>query len=208
MSGSPTVVAVASHACVIIDYGTGRTELRSVSAKTAGLRGTTVLLGDAAPSWGTVDVPAVLPGRVVVPLRWRIGAVLAVTFVAVAGRMCRRHKRFARMVALACCGRALRPATDRQTWHALHAVRWVSCAVPARWACLEQSTAAAVLLAAARRRAEWRHGVAMDPVRLHAWIVDSQDRPVAEPDDTALYTVVHTPDGPGAVRADRNGRTS
>ena len=111
------------------------------------------------------------------------------------------------MVALACCGRTLRPATDRQAQHAVQAVRWASYAVPARWACLEQSTAAAVLLAAARRRAEWRHGVAMDPVRLHAWIVDGQERPVEEPADTSLYTATYTPDGPGAVGAGRKGRT-
>ncbi|WP_240801398.1 lasso peptide biosynthesis B2 protein [Streptomyces sp. A1136] len=44
---------------------------------------------------------------------------------------------------------------------------------PARWACLEQSTAGTLLPDAAGRRAEWRHGIAADPVRLHAWIEDA-----------------------------------
>lgn len=73
-----------------------------------------------------------------------------------------------------------------------------------RWACLEESTAAAVLLAISGRRAEWRHGVATDPIRLHAWIADPEGQPVEEPADTALYTPTYTPDGPGpATRAER-----
>ncbi|WP_416970225.1 lasso peptide biosynthesis B2 protein [Streptomyces sp. 4F14] len=56
--------------------------------------------------------------------------------------------------------------TSRQARYAVCAVRRASRLVPLRWACLEQSTAAAVLLAMAGRRAEWRHGVATDPVRL------------------------------------------
>ncbi|MGH3907812.1 MAG: lasso peptide biosynthesis B2 protein, partial [Pseudonocardiaceae bacterium] len=91
-----------------------------------------------------------------------------------------RHGRFAR------CGRALPPATERQVRHAVRAIRWASHVLPTRWVCLEQSTAAAVLLAAAGRRAEWRHGVATDPVRLHAWIADHTGAPVEEPADTAL----------------------
>ncbi|WP_405796628.1 lasso peptide biosynthesis B2 protein [Streptomyces sp. NBC_01506] len=68
------------------------------------------------------------------------------------------------------------------------------------------STAASLLLAGARRRAEWRHGVAVDPVRLHAWIADPEGEPVEEPADTALYTPTYTPDGPGPAKAGRGVR--
>ncbi|MGH3905753.1 MAG: lasso peptide biosynthesis B2 protein [Pseudonocardiaceae bacterium] len=64
------------------------------------------------------------------------------------------------------------------------------------------------MLAAAGRRAEWRHGVATDPVRLHAWIADHTGAPVEEPADTALYTATCTPDGPGQPRAIPHGRTA
>ncbi|MFI7103537.1 lasso peptide biosynthesis B2 protein [Streptomyces sp. NPDC050161] len=82
------------------------------------------------------------------------------------------------LVRLGCCGRHLSPATHVQAVYAVRAVRWAARMVPARWAYLKQSAAAALLLASAGRRAEWRHGVATDPVRLHAWITDQQDRPV------------------------------
>jgi hypothetical protein len=38
--------------------------------------------------------------------------------------------------------------------------------VPARIACLEESVAAMVALALAGRQADWRHGIASDPVRM------------------------------------------
>ncbi|MBZ6173360.1 lasso peptide biosynthesis B2 protein [Streptomyces olivaceus] len=92
------------------------------------------------------------------------------------------------------------PATVSQARYAVLAVRWAARLLPMRWACLEDSTAAAFLLSTARRRAEWRHGVALDPVRLHAWIVGPNGEPVEEPTDTALYTATFTPDGPGRHR--------
>ncbi|GAA3047471.1 hypothetical protein GCM10020000_29510 [Streptomyces olivoverticillatus] len=100
------------------------------------------------------------------------------------------------MIRLASYGRALPPADRTQAEHAVRAVRRMSSVIPARWACLEQSTAASLLLSAAGRRAEWRHGVAADPWRLHAWIADRAGQPVDEPADTALCTPTYTPDGP------------
>lgn len=47
------------------------------------------------------------------------------------------------------------------------------------------------------RRAEWRHGIALDPVRMHCWTAGPDGRPVDGPEDTGLYTVTCTPDGPG-----------
>ncbi len=58
--------------------------------------------------------------------------------------------------------------------------------LPFRVACLEEIAAAMLVLALTGRRAGWCHGVAADPIRLHAWItLDGQ--PVAEPANTARY---------------------
>lgn len=201
---SSTVAALTAHACVLIDYDTGQTELRPASDEAAALGASVVRLQDAAPSWGTVEVPAVLPSPAPIPLRWRAGAVPAVLLTAAVRTVGRRSRRFARFVRLACSGRALPPATAYQARYAVCAARWAARGMPMRWACLEESTAAAVLLAISGRRAEWRHGVATDPIRLHAWIADPEGQPVEEPADTALYTPTYTPDGPGpATRAER-----
>lgn len=70
---------------------------------------------------------------------------------------------------------------------ALRAVRWTAQFVPARMACLEESVAASVALALAGRHADWRHGIASDPVRMHAWI-EARGRAVGEPAETSCYT--------------------
>ncbi|WP_255423124.1 lasso peptide biosynthesis B2 protein [Nocardiopsis sp. FIRDI 009] len=146
--------------------------------------------------WGTAETSAVLTNPKPVPTVWRLAAVPAVAMTAAVLFCGSRSTRFARMVRLACAGHQLWPASHAQARYAVHAVRWVSVWAPVRWACLEESAAAAVLLAMAGRRAEWRHGIATDPVRLHAWIADPSGMPVAEPTSTDLYIVTFTPDGP------------
>ncbi|WP_459250002.1 lasso peptide biosynthesis B2 protein [Streptomyces youssoufiensis] len=59
---------------------------------------------------------------------------------------------------------------------------------PARTACLEESAATVLLLAARRLSVTWCHGVAPDPVRLHAWVETDDGVPVAEPPSTFGYT--------------------
>jgi hypothetical protein len=59
--------------------------------------------------------------------------------------------------------------------------------LPWRVACWEEAAAATVTLRWAGYRAAFRHGVAIDPVRLHAWI-EVGGRPVAESDDITDYT--------------------
>lgn len=54
-------------------------------------------------------------------------------------------------------------------------------------ACFEEPASAAVDLALSGRHAGWRHGIAGDPVRMHAWI-DVAGRPVGEPPSTSRYT--------------------
>jgi len=71
---------------------------------------------------------------------------------------------------------------------------------------MEESTSAAVLLVLTRRRAEWQHGVAVDPARLHAWINDPDGNAVEEPADTALYSATYTPDGPVSVGTGRESQ--
>ncbi|MCZ0994333.1 lasso peptide biosynthesis B2 protein [Streptomyces noursei] len=193
-------MVLTDHSCVIVNYRTGRTELRRLTAH-VGEAGVVVRHGAAAPSWGTVEVPAVLPTPGPVPTRWWLAAMpvlIATVAVRVIGP---KQGRFRRLVRLGCCGSGLPPATKVQAVHAVRAVRRASRLVPARWACLEQSAAVALLLASAGRRAEWRHGFAADPVRLHAWIADQEGRPVEEPAETSLYTPIYTPDGPGSPRA-------
>jgi hypothetical protein len=55
-----------------------------------------------------------------------------------------------------------------------------------------------LVLAATRQSAVWCHGVAADPLRLHAWLaVDGV--PIAEPISTARYTpLLHVPE-PGRI---------
>jgi hypothetical protein len=203
MSRANTVAAITSHACVLVDYETGHTELRPASREAVALGAHVVRLPEPSPTWGTVEQQAALAPVPAVPLRWRAGAAAAVFVTVAALTLGRRRHRFRRLTRLACSGRALRPATACQVRYAVCAARWAARWVPARWACMEESTSAAVLLVFARRRAEWRHGVAVDPVRLHAWIVAPDGNPVEEPPDTALYTVTHTPDGPGPAGTSR-----
>ncbi|WP_232788977.1 lasso peptide biosynthesis B2 protein [Streptomyces odonnellii] len=165
-----------------------------------------VRLREAVLSWGTVEQSAVLPDPVSIPLRWRLGAVPVVLFTAAAWAAGSRRGRFSRLVRLACAGHDLPPATECQARYAVRAVRWAARLMPMRWACMEDSTAAALLLTVARRRGEWRHGVATDPIRLHAWIADPEGGPVEESPDTALYTPTYTPDGPGPARVKRGVR--
>jgi hypothetical protein len=80
-----------------------------------------------------------------------------------------------------------RAATRGNAEVALLAVRRVGRRIPAKVACFEESTSAAVALALSGRHTSWRHGIASDPVRMHAWIeVDGQ--PVGEPPSTRRYT--------------------
>ncbi|MFD7546218.1 lasso peptide biosynthesis B2 protein [Streptomyces sp. NPDC059578] len=206
MSRTSTVVARAAHACVVIDYDTGSTELHPTSDEATAMGATVIDLPDTVLTWGTVEQSAALPEPTPIPLRWRVAAVPVVLVTAAVWSVGRRRARFSRLVRLACSGRDLPPATASQARYAVRAVRWAAQSLPMRWACLEDSTAAALLLTVVRRRAEWRHGVALDPVRLHAWIADADGSPVEEPTDTALYTTTYTSDGPGSARARRGVR--
>jgi Transglutaminase-like superfamily len=206
MSRANTVAAVTSYVCVLVDYDTGHTELRPALEGAAALAAYVVPLPEPSLTWGTVEQRAALADIPRAPFRWRVGAAAAVLVAVGALLFGRRRHRFRRLARLACSGRALRPATACQARYAVCAVRWAARLVPTRWACMEESTSAAVLLVLARRRAEWQHGIAVDPVRLHAWINGPDGNPVEEPADTALYTATHTPDGPVSVGTGRESQ--
>jgi hypothetical protein len=54
-------------------------------------------------------------------------------------------------------------------------------------ACLEQSAAVMLILKVWGYGAQWKHGVATDPVRLHAWI-EVNGSPIEESADIIEYT--------------------
>ncbi len=143
-------------------------------------------------SWGTREVPSRLDPPPVVGWRWRVRACAGLALTLAARQIGRRDRRFARLTALVGLGRRwTRPAETGEARDAVNAVRRVARLVPARVACLEESVAASVTLATAGRTATWCHGIAGDPVRLHAWItVDGH--PVEEPATTGGYAPVLT----------------
>ena len=52
----------------------------------------------------------------------------------------------------------------------LDCVRVIGRVSPFRTVCLEETVAAMLALAMTGRRAGWCHGIAADPIRLHAWL--------------------------------------
>jgi hypothetical protein len=151
-----------------------------------------VHLGDDATSWGTQETAAALGAIGYAPWLWRLAAVPAVGLVLLV-RQFSPHRRFARLLRLTRLGARLPMASDLQARHAIRAVRRAARLIPAKVACLEESVAAAVLLAATGRHATWCHGIALDPVRLHAWIAARNGDPLEEPPSTTRYTVINQP---------------
>lgn len=193
MNGLATVVVDTGHAFVLIDYRTGRTELHaSIPAEH---RGPVIRPVQRFRSWGTEETSAVLSPKPKGGLGWRLLCLPAIAVTALMLYIGPHSSRMRRLIALACLGRALPPARTHHACAAVAAVRAISAYLPGRWACLEQSVAAAFLLALAGRRAEWRHGVASDPVRLHAWIIGPDGSPVGEGPDIDAFTPVLTPEG-------------
>jgi hypothetical protein len=142
------------------------------------------------PSWGTQEVAA---GRAPLPranpftLATAVLALLVVLFFRHCGR---RGAGMARLITLLgwATSRTTRPATTARACRAVFAVRRAGLIAPGRVACLEESAAVVVMLALSRFRVTWRHGVAADPVRLHAWVETSGGELIAEPASTAQYT--------------------
>ena len=81
-----------------------------------------------------------------------------------------------------------RAATVAEAKSALRAVRRVARYFPAKVACMLRGIDERGRRSGFQRRhVGWRHGIASDPVRMHAWTeVDGQ--PVGEPPSTSRYT--------------------
>ncbi|MPZ12703.1 MAG: lasso peptide biosynthesis B2 protein, partial [Kiloniellaceae bacterium] len=141
------------------------------------------------PSWGTQEVPAGVrpPHRTVVGLT--VLASVAVTSILFVRHVGRRSRSFARIIALLTAATRWphRHATPAAVEHSLDCVRNVASVLPFRVACLEETAAAMLVLALTGRRAGWCHGIAADPIQLHAWIA-LDGRPVAEPASITRYT--------------------
>ncbi|MGH3925132.1 MAG: lasso peptide biosynthesis B2 protein [Pseudonocardiaceae bacterium] len=147
------------------------------------------------PSWGTHEVLAgiIRPRRT--PIGTMILASLALSSVLVVRHIGRRSHSFSRIVALltAATQWPRRQAASGSVEHALDCVRNAASVLPCRVACLEETAAAMLVLALRGRRAGWCHGIAADPIRLHAWIT-LDGHPVAEPASTTRYVpLLHIP---------------
>ncbi|WP_240957576.1 lasso peptide biosynthesis B2 protein [Streptomyces barkulensis] len=142
-------------------------------------------------SWGTSESSARLDAPAPPPWSWRIAASVLLAGTLVTRHLGRGRTRFGRLVRLAEVGRNLPGPTRAHAGLAVRSVRWAARLFPARVACLEESTTAALLLAIGGRGGAWRHGVATDPIRMHAWICDVHGRPVEEPDQTGDYSPIN-----------------
>ncbi len=140
------------------------------------------------PSWGTHEVPAgiLCSGRT--PVGTTVLASVALSSVLVARHVGRRSRSFSRIAALltAATRWPRRQAEPASVEHALDCVRNVASVLPFRVACLEETAAAMLVLTLVGRRAGWCHGIAADPIRLHAWIT-LDGYPVAESASTSRY---------------------
>lgn len=117
-----------------------------------------------------------------------LGVVVAVKSAGPAQRAMRRVMTLIRLSST----RARQPAPLSQIQGAVCAVRYAASVLPVRAACLEESAAVVVLLAIRGLGVTWCHGIAGDPVRLHAWVQTEYGLPVAEPESTNAYTPLTT----------------
>jgi hypothetical protein len=141
------------------------------------------------PSWGTQEIQVGRTPIPAVPLRLHAVAGLALAVVLVARHLGPARASMSRVIRLLTriARRTVRPASAERARQVACAVRRVGLLAPGRVACLEESAAVVLALAASRERVEWCHGVAVDPIRLHAW-VQAGGQPVAEPPSTLRYT--------------------
>jgi hypothetical protein len=142
-------------------------------------------------SWGSTEHPAGLvrpPRGPSATAAWALAATFAVKRSGASATAMRRLVTAVRLASSTC----RRPATPRQATQAVEAVRRAAWRSPGRTACLEESVATVLLLAARRLAVVWCHGVAADPVRLHAWVQTWDGTTAAEPGTTRAYTPVLT----------------
>lgn len=145
-------------------------------------------------SFGTQELQAGREPSPRVPYRVVAVAACALAVTLAARHLGRRGAGMARLLGLLrwAYARTVRPATAEHARETVHAVRRAGLLFPGRVACLEESAAVVLLLAASRHRVMWCHGVAADPIRLHAWVETDDGQPAAEPASTLRYTSIRT----------------
>ncbi|MFJ3182469.1 lasso peptide biosynthesis B2 protein [Streptomyces sp. NPDC086796] len=146
----------------------------------------------AQASWGSTEHPA---GVTRPPHGPRAGTLTAAAALTAAFASTRHHRtgmRHALTLLSATRAQTVRPATLQQATSAVNAVRRAGWYSPGRTACLEESVAAVLLLRTRRLGVRWCHGIASDPIRLHAWVQTMDGDDVAEPSSTRAYTPVLT----------------
>ncbi|MBB5937326.1 lasso peptide biosynthesis B2 protein [Streptomyces zagrosensis] len=193
-----TRTALAAAVGVVVNYRFGTTVVLTGDSLTRWLASlehseapAPITVRASQVSWGTRESSARLDTLTPPPWSWRIAATVLLAGTLAARHLGRRRTRFGRLVRLAEAGRNLPYPNRTHASLAVRSVRWVARAFPARVACLEESTTAALLLAAGGRGGAWRHGVATDPIRMHAWICDVHGQPVEEPVQTGDYTPIN-----------------
>ncbi|MFD4399756.1 lasso peptide biosynthesis B2 protein [Kitasatospora sp. NPDC058397] len=199
-----TRTALTSRAGIVVNYRTGATVLLTGDALSKWLTAVQnspapppVTIAESVPSWGTDENTARLDHLLTPPWAWRTSATACLLITLAVRHLGSPSSKFGRMARLAETGRRLPRARTAHARAAVLSVRWAARAIPARVACLEESTAASLLLAVGRRGGAWRHGIAADPIRLHAWICDAQEEPVEEPERTKRYTPINVPNPTG-----------
>ncbi|MFI9585077.1 lasso peptide biosynthesis B2 protein [Streptomyces sp. NPDC052236] len=200
-----TRTAVTDRAGIVVNYRTGTTVVLTggaldewLSAVQQSKAPEPVAVTTPNASWGTHETAARLETPDAPPWSWRVAALACVAITLGVRQTGRAKHRFGRLAHLAEVGGGLPPTSTAHARIAVRSVRWAARAIPARIACLEESTAASLLLALGGRGNAWRHGVAADPIRLHAWICDEHGRPVEEPGHTDDYTPINTSNPSGA----------
>lgn len=148
----------------------------------------------ARASWGSAEHPAGINRPPRAPRRSAITAAAALASVLAIRRAGHEATAMHRVTATLAAVTSIRrhAATTAQVNAAVLAVRHVGWHSPGRTACLEESAAAVLLLASRRLAVMWCHGVAPDPVRLHAWVQTVDAIPVGEPPSTLAFTPVLT----------------
>ncbi|MBV9140550.1 MAG: lasso peptide biosynthesis B2 protein [Pseudonocardiales bacterium] len=144
----------------------------------------------AQASWGTQTVPVRLE-RPSTGDHVTLAATLALVVTLAVRHIGTSHRALQRLTCLVrWATRMVRSkATITEAKKSILAVRRTARLWPARVACLEESIAATLALALTGRCATWCHGVATDPIALHAWI-EVGGVPVAEPPSTKRFTAI------------------
>ncbi|KOV38079.1 hypothetical protein ADK60_03050 [Streptomyces sp. XY431] len=154
-------------------------------------------------SWGGDEFRAGLTPPVPVPRAWTLAAATALSVVHTVKAAGPEHQAMGRVLKLIHSASRTghrRAATLSEAQRAVHAVRSAGWYSPGRTNCLEESAASVLLLRLTGRAAVWRHGIAPDPIRLHAWIETVEGTPVAEPTSVHLYTATLSIPGAHHVR--------